>query len=67
MLTKSILIILIMPFGSFLSLSLMGRFFGRTGAAVVSLFCIGVAALLSCVMFYNHALTGDFLYLTMGT
>ena len=56
-----------MPFGAFVALILFGRFFGKKGASFIGPVCMFLAAVASIFGFLKYAVTGDFLYLTLGT
>lgn len=67
MFNNHLLIILFLPLGAFVYLSLFGRFVGRKGAMFIGPFCIGLSVCFSGVAFLKHAITGDFAYLLLGT
>ena len=58
---------LLMPFGAFVALILFGRFFGKKGASLIGPFFMFLGAVASTYAFLKYAVTGDFLYLTLGT
>ena len=60
------LLILFLPFLSFLIAALFGRYIGRTGATIITTFCIFLTALISTIVFYEVAITGSNCYLQLA-
>lgn len=58
--------IIILPFLSFLIIILFGRFFSHLGVAIISSILIGLATLLSFIIFYETSLLQNICFLTVG-
>jgi NADH-ubiquinone oxidoreductase chain 5 len=60
------LLTLLLPFFSFCSLGLLGRFIGGLGATLLSTSLIGVAALVAVFSFYEVAVSGTAVHLQVA-
>ena len=60
------LLIVILPFLGFLFAGGLGRFIGFRGAALLSTTCVSFSAVLSCIAFYEVALSGSPCYIKLA-
>ena len=58
-------LILFMPLFSFLSATSLGRFIGEKGASIITVSCIVITFLLSCLGFYEIGLCGSSVYVDL--
>ena len=60
------LLIVILPFLGFLFAGGFGRFLGFRGAALITTTCVSFSAFLSCIAFYEVALSGSPCYIKLA-
>ena len=61
------LLILFLPFLSFLVAALFGRYIGRNGCAIITVSRIVLTAILSTIAFYEVALASSPCYIEIAT
>jgi len=61
------LLLIFLPFLSFLTASLFGRYLGRKGTCFITTACIFLTAFLSSIAFYEVAIGESNCYIELGT